>query len=89
MVGVVDHLEDADLHQFVNSKTQRSVDFSYERFRTDGVEIGIIKIPLQERPIYARKAFGKVQAGVVYIRDGSSTRQATPDEVAKMVPINL
>ena len=84
VVGVVDHLEDADLHQFVNSKTQRSVDFSYERFRTDGVEIGIIKIPLQERPIYARKAFGKVQAGVVYIRDGSSTRQATPDKVAKM-----
>lgn len=84
VVGVVDHLEDADLHQFVNNKTQRPVDFSYERFRTDGVEIGIINIPLQERPIHARNAFGKVEAGAVYIRDGSSTRKATPDEVAKM-----
>ena len=84
VVGVVDHLEDADLHQFVNSKTQRPVDFSYERFRTDEVEIGIIEIPLQDRPIYARNVFGKVEAGAVYIRDGSSTRKATPDEVAKM-----
>jgi hypothetical protein len=84
VVGVVDHLEDASLHQFVNSKTQRSVEFGYEVFATGGVEIGIIEIPVQERPIHARHTFGKVQAEAVYIRDGSSTRKASPDEVAKM-----
>ena len=82
--GVADHLEDASLHQFVNSKTQRPVEFGYEVFATAGVEIGIIEIPVQERPIYARSTFGKVEAEAVYIRDGSSTRKASPDEVAKM-----
>ena len=84
VLGVDDHLEDASLHQFVNSKTQRPVEFSYEVFRTDGLEIGVIEIPLQERPLYVRRTFGKVQAEAVYIRDGSSTRKATPDEIKRM-----
>ena len=45
IVGVKDHLDDANLHQFVNSKTQRPVDFSYIPFRAEGVEIGVIEIP--------------------------------------------
>ena len=84
VVGVGNHLEDASLHQFVNSKTQRRVELAYEVFATEGVEIGVIEIPLQERPIYIRHMFGKVEAEAVYIRDGSSTRKASPDEVAKM-----
>ena len=84
VVGVADHLDDASLHQFVTSKTQRPVEFTYEVFATEGVEIGIIEIPLQERPIYARHVFGKVGAEAVYIRDGSSTRKANPGEVANM-----
>ena len=39
IIGVTDHLDDANLHQFVNSKTQRSVEFSYLPFRTEGSEI--------------------------------------------------
>ena len=84
IVGVKAHLDDAKLHQFVNSKTQRDIEFSYKPFRTEGVEIGVIEIPIQERPVYLKKQFGKVKDNVVYKRDGSSTAIATPDEVARM-----
>ena len=84
IVGVKAHLDDAKLHQFVNSKTQRDIEFSYQPFRTEGGEIGVIEIPIQERPVYLKKQFGKVKDNVVYKRDGSSTAIATPDEVARM-----
>ena len=84
VIGVENHLEDANIHQFVNEKTQRPVDFSYIPYRVGDLEIGIIEIPIQERPIYLTKRFGGLSQEVVFIRDGSSTRIATPDEVAKM-----
>lgn len=84
IVGVKTHLDDAKLHQFVNSKVQRSVTFSYQPFRTENMEIGVIEIPIQERPFYLKKKFGKVNADTVYKRDGSSTAIATLDEVARM-----
>ncbi len=84
IVGVKAHLDDAKLHQFVNAKTQRPIEFSYQPFRTGDVEIGVIVIPIQERPIYLKKRFGKLENNVVYKRDGSSTAIASPDEVARM-----
>lgn len=84
IVGVGKHLDDAKLHQFVNSKTQQPIEFSYQPFLTENVEIGVIEIPIQERPFYLKKKFGKLDDNVVYKRDGSSTAIATPDEIAKM-----
>lgn len=84
IVGVKAHLDDAQLHQFVNSKTQRRIEFSYQPFSMEGVEIGVIEIPIQERPVYLKKKFGKIEKNAVYKRDGSSTAIATPDEVARM-----
>ena len=84
VVGVNPHLDDAKLHQFVNSKTQRPIEFSYQPFHTEDMEIGVIEIPIQERPFYLKKQFGKLEVNVVYKRDGSSTAHATPDEVARM-----
>ena len=84
VVGVTEDLDDAILHQFVNSKTQRPIEFSYRLFSTGGVKIGVIEIPIQERPFYLSKRFGKLHEDAVYIRDGSSTRTATPDEIVKM-----
>ncbi len=84
VVGVQTHLDDADLQQFVNSKTQPPVDFTYFPFRTEGVEVGIIEIPVQKRPIYPKRTFGKVMENIVYIRRGSSTMIATPDEIIQM-----
>ena len=84
VVGVRKHLDDASLHQFVNGKTQRLVEFSYQVISIEGTTIGAIEIPLQERPTYLKKRFGKLRQNEVPIRDGSSTRAATPEEIAKM-----
>ena len=84
VVGITEHIEDASLQQFVNSKTQRRVELSYEVVRVEGVEIGVIGIPIQDRPVYAENDYGKVKARVVYFRAGSSTREATPEEIARM-----
>ena len=87
VVGVETHLEDASLHQFVHSKTNRRVEFGYSAHPIDGKSIGVISIPIQARPAYVRKElkkFGKVEAEVVYIRHGSSTDKASPDEIAAM-----
>ena len=84
VLGIADHIEDASLQQFVNSKTQRRVELSYEVVRVEGVEIGVIEIPIQDRPVYAEKDYGKVKARAVYFRAGSSTREANPEEIARM-----
>ena len=84
VVGVSVHLDDASLQQFVNSRTQRPVTFSYHEAVHDDRPIGVLHIPLQERPIYANSHYGKVRRGEVYLRRGSSTAIATPDEIVLM-----
>ncbi len=86
VVGVDDHdhLEDASLHQFVNGKTNRPVDFSYSAQAIEGKTVGVISIPIQQRPVWVEKTYGVVKANEVCIRDGSSTRAASPDEIAAM-----
>ena len=78
------HLDDHALQQFVNARTQRPVSFRYECLAHDGKQVGIIHIPVQERPIYLLKNFGKLKAHEVWIRRGSSSDLAEPDEVARM-----
>ncbi len=84
IVGVVEHLDDAKLHQFVNGKTNRPVEFSYHVIPIEDTTIGAIEIPLQERPVYLNSRYGKLREQVVPIRDGSSTRVASPDEIKRM-----
>lgn len=89
IAGVEEHLNDASLHQFVNYKTNRPVDFSYSPFDVDGKSIGVLSIPIQPRPVYLLKKFGKLNRNTVYVRDGSSTREASPDEIVDMGRANL
>lgn len=84
IVGVTSHFDDASIQQFVNSKTNRPVTFSYEVFSFEGIQVGIFRLPLQDRPIYLKKDFGKLKQREVYIRRSSSTDIADPDEIAKM-----
>ena len=84
VVGVESHLDDANLHQFVNEKTNRPVEFTYSAHSLQGRSVGLISVPIQKRPVWAKKRYGVVGAGEVYVRDGSSTRTATPDEIAAM-----
>jgi len=50
VVGVIDHLDDHSLQQFVNHKTNRPLHFSYEAFTFDRKQVGIIKIDQQAVP---------------------------------------
>jgi Putative DNA-binding domain len=84
VTGVSSHLSDSDLQQFVNSKTQRPIQFSYSAIEFEGKQIAIISIPEQTRPIYLKKDFGKLKKGEVYVRRGSSTDIMSPDEIARL-----
>lgn len=78
-------LPDSDIQQFVGSKVNRPLLFHVQSVRYDSVELTIIQIAQrQDRPIFLKKKFGKLEPGVVYIRRGSSTDKADPDEVAEM-----
>ncbi len=76
--------DDASLQQLVNTKTSRTVEFSYHALTIDGQQLGAIRIPRQQRPTYLKKSYGKLQAQTVYLRHGSSTSTATPEEIARM-----
>jgi len=82
--GVTQHLNDNDLQQFVNSKTTRPVQFSYEAFSFEGKQVGVITMPNQKRPFLLSSDFGKLKKQTVYARQGSSTNPAPLDEVARM-----
>ena len=81
VLGISEDLDDASLQQFVNSKTNRPVIFAYRTVSMDEKSIGVIEIPCQERPVYLTSNFGKLTKEKVYIRRGSSTAVASPDEV--------
>lgn len=85
--GISDHLQDHSLQQFVNSLTNRPVQFGYETCEFEGKQVGIIRVELQRRPVFLKKDYGKLKRGEVYVRRGSSTdpsKPADPDEIALM-----
>lgn len=84
VVGIEELLDDSTLQQFVNSKVQKPINFIYNNIKLDEKFIGVIKIPIQNRPFYLTKDFGKLKKNVVYIRRGTSTDEATPDEILTM-----
>ena len=82
--GIDAHPDDAALQQFVNGKTNRPVEFRYRARELDGKQVGVLEIPVQERPLYLAKDYNRLKAHAVYVRRSSSTDVASPDEVAKM-----
>ena len=84
VTGVLEQLEDAHLQQFVNSKVQRPIVFAYKAIEIDGLPVSLIHIPRQKRPFHSKVNFGGVAKDIVYVRRGSSTGTASPDEIAGM-----
>lgn len=83
--GITEHIDDASIQQFVNGKTNSPVAFSYEAVTVDGKMLGVFRIAKdQQRPIWLKKDFGSLKAQTVYLRRGSSTAMADPDEVARI-----
>jgi hypothetical protein len=87
--GLDFHLSDLDLQQFVCSKTNRPLEFAYQVHQMEGKEIGVIAIPLQERPFYLTRRFGKINARDVLVRRGSSADTAAPDEISRMGAVRI
>jgi hypothetical protein len=84
-VGLKSHLKEANVQQLVNTKVNRPIEFTYEAAIVDGVSIGVIRIPVQTRPFFLKNDFGsKLKKDTVYLRRGSATAIANPDEIAKM-----
>jgi hypothetical protein len=83
-VGITKHLQDSNLQQLVNSKTNHHVTFGYEEASLNGLQIGVINIPVQDRPRFLTSDFGKLKKDVVYVRRGSSTAEAGLDEILRM-----
>ena len=84
VTGIGQHLLDNELHDFMNKITQRAVEFLYSPYHFDGVDIGVIEIPVQEGLFYLKTPYGKLRESTVYIRDGSSTRVAIPEEITEL-----
>lgn len=51
---------------------------------SDSASFGVIHIPLQDRPVFLTRDYGKLKKNVVHVRRGSSTGEADPDEIARM-----
>ncbi len=88
VVGIVEHLDDANIQQFVHGKVKPKLEFRYEERLYDGKTVGVIAIPKQPRPFYLAHPYGALKSNVVYVRRGSSTDEAEPPEVAKMVTVD-
>jgi hypothetical protein len=84
--GITNHIDDASIQQFIKSKVSGICKFEYKTFTNtkDGRTYGIIRIPVQKRPIFIVKDYGRLKANTVYVRRGSSTDEAKPDEISKM-----
>lgn len=84
VVGISSDLDDADVQQFINSKTQRALDFWYKTASIEGCKVGVFCILRQQRPFYPTRDYGSLKRDTVYVRRGSSTAIASPEEVARM-----
>lgn len=84
LVGTTNHPDESKIQQFVNSKINRPIEFSYSVYPFESTQVGVIEIPVQERPVFLNKDYGRLKKNTVYLRRGSSTALAAPDEIARM-----
>lgn len=84
LVDLDEDIDDSRLQEFINSKTNHPVNFAYRSLDYNDTKLGLYVIPVQDRPVYVRKQFGRVMPNTVYVRRGSATVIASPSEVAKM-----
>ena len=77
-------IDDSRLQEFINSKTNHPVDFSYRSLSYEGIKLGLYTIAVQDRPVFVRRQYGRVAPNTIYVRRGSATAIADPSEIAKM-----
>ncbi len=88
--GVTTFLPDHTIQQFINSKLNRRVHFHIESVAYQSVTLDIIRIDkAQDRPVYLKSKYGRLDAEKVYVRRGSGTCIAKPEEIADMGAANV
>lgn len=85
--GIEDNevIDDAQLQQFINSKTNNRIPFSAYPFRMhSGKIIQVIEIDVcaRARPFYLKKDFAKLHHKDVWVRAGTSSHIASLEEIA-------
>lgn len=81
VVGIDESLDDASLQQFINSKLNKKINFKYYEMTIEEKIIGVLEIKKQKRPFYLLNDYGKLRKNIVYYRMGSSTEEASPDDI--------
>lgn len=80
-------IDDSKLQEFINSKTNRRIPFSAYPFITaSGKILQIIELDvcIVGRPFYLKKKFACLNHNDVWMRIGSSSHIASPDDIAAM-----
>ena len=85
VLGITEHVKDNDIQQFVNSKTNTQVRFLCGTIQVGNSLVDYVRIDqAQDRPIFLARDLGGLKSNAVYIRHGSSTDIANPQEIAEM-----
>lgn len=84
IMGIMNHLDGEKITDFVNSKLQKPIAFSYHALIKDRKKIGLIHIPLQDRPYFLKEDYANLKKYVIYIRRGGAVQEAGTDEVARI-----
>ena len=80
-------IDDAKLQEFINSKTNRRIPFSAYPFRTAAgkiLQVIELDVCIVWRPYYLKKRFASLNYNDVWMRIGSSSHVASPDDIAAM-----
>ena len=78
-------IDDAQLQQFINSKTNNRIPFSaYPLRMNSGKILQVIEIDacVRGRPFYLKKDYARLHHDEVWVRAGTSSHIASPEEVA-------
>lgn len=90
VVGLANHRDDAALHDVVRADLVQPVPrFLYHSLEYEGQRVGVIEIPVDRSgPFTPLKDLGEgpaLRAGTIYVRDGSTNREAVGDAHQKIV----
>jgi hypothetical protein len=87
--GLIEHLNEKRIIDFVNSKLQTPITFSYRALTMDRKQVGMIHIPLQKRPFYLNENYANLKKYVIYVRHGDTVREADIEEAAQIKECDL
>ncbi len=82
VLGESQHPDQATPQQFLNARTNKPINFSYQKVLIEDKQLGVYCIHgHQPYPLFAKETLGECVANIVWYRTGSVIRVRTPDEL--------